>query len=161
MSPLPSFAVTMGPVSWTYNAELVCTKHFDALKFEGLTLHLLSLRGKVTCYSESSRPPNIRGHQRFLCARHPIGHLTLLSRLLFHRVSTPSPGKLTLSSDLLTLSSSSLFHVPRNSRLVIGRTRNSQGHTFTAWKIGKNVGIKALKEAVEKSKNLLLRFFLF
>ena len=32
----------------------------------------------------------------------------------------------------------------------------SQGHTFTAWKIGKNVGMKV----VEKSKNLPVNFFL-
>ena len=37
MGPLPSFAVTMGPVSWTYPAELVCTNCFDALGFESLT----------------------------------------------------------------------------------------------------------------------------
>ena len=26
----PSFAITMGPVSWTYPAELVCTTYFGA-----------------------------------------------------------------------------------------------------------------------------------
>ena len=31
----------------------------------------------------------------------------------------------------------------------------SQGHTFTAWKIGKNVGMKV----AEKSKNLPVNFF--
>ena len=36
----------------------------------------------------------------------------------------------------------------------------SQGHTFTAWKIGKNVGMKTLKEVVENLKNLPLHFFL-
>ena len=30
----------------------------------------------------------------------------------------------------------------------------NQGHTFSAWKIGKDVGKKTLKEVVEKSKNL-------
>ena len=45
MIPLPSFAVTMGPISWTYIAELACTKRFDAVRFEGLTLHL---RGEST-----------------------------------------------------------------------------------------------------------------
>ena len=35
----------------------------------------------------------------------------------------------------------------------------SQGHTFTAWKIGKDVGKKTLKEVVEKSKDLQVTFF--
>ena len=37
----------------------------------------------------------------------------------------------------------------------------SQGHTLTAWKIGKIVCKKTLKEVVEKSKNLPVTFFLF
>ena len=35
----------------------------------------------------------------------------------------------------------------------------NQGHTFTAWKIGKNVGKKTLKEVVEKSKTLPVTLF--
>ena len=35
----------------------------------------------------------------------------------------------------------------------------SQGHTLTAWKIGKIVCKKTLKEVVEKSKNLPVTFF--
>ena len=37
----------------------------------------------------------------------------------------------------------------------------SQGHMFTAWKIGTNVGEKTLKELVEKSKNLPVTFSFF
>jgi hypothetical protein len=43
---------------------------------------------------------------------------------------------------------------------TVGRTLEqveeifNQGHTFTAWKIGKDVGKKTLKEVVEKSKDL-------
>ena len=37
----------------------------------------------------------------------------------------------------------------------------SQCHTFTAWKVGKNVGMKTLKEVVGKSKNLPVPFLFF
>jgi hypothetical protein len=43
---------------------------------------------------------------------------------------------------------------------TVGRTLEeveeifNQGHTFTAWKIGKDVGKKTLKEVVEKSEDL-------
>ena len=37
----------------------------------------------------------------------------------------------------------------------------SQGHTFSAWKIGKDVGKKTLKEVVEKSKDLEVTFSKF
>ena len=30
----------------------------------------------------------------------------------------------------------------------------NQGHTFSAWKIGKDVGKKTLKDVVEKSKDI-------
>lgn len=50
---------------------------------------------------------------------------------------------------------------------TVGRTLEeveeifNQGHTFTAWKIGKNVGKKTLEEVVEKSKDLQVTFFIF
>ena len=37
----------------------------------------------------------------------------------------------------------------------------SQGHTFTAWKIGNDVGKKTLQEVVEKSQDLQVTFFFF
>ena len=49
---------------------------------------------------------------------------------------------------------------------TVGRTLEeveeifNQGHTFTAWKIGKDVGKKTLKEVVEKSKDLQVNFVL-
>ena len=48
---------------------------------------------------------------------------------------------------------SSLFHVSPKVQ-VVGRSLEeveeifSHGHTFTAWKIGKNVGMKTLKEVI-------------
>ena len=33
----------------------------------------------------------------------------------------------------------------------------NQGHTFAAWKIGKDVGKKTLQEVIEKSKDLEVR----
>ena len=119
MSPLTSFAVTMGPVSWTYPAELVCTKRSDALRPEGLTPIYMAVlsespwKSRVTRHRKSLSFPNHLYHnrrrRRLLCARHPIGHLTLLSLSLFHRVSTLLPGKPTLSLDLSTLPPSSKF----------------------------------------------------
>ena len=50
---------------------------------------------------------------------------------------------------------------------TVGRTLEEveelfdQGHTFAAWKIGKNVGKKTLKEVVQKSKDLKVNFFFF
>ena len=47
---------------------------------------------------------------------------------------------------------------------TVGRTLEeveeifNQGHTFTAWMIGKDVGKKTLKEVVEKSKELQVIF---
>ena len=85
---------------------LVCTKHSGALRFEGLTLHLC---GDSTLWKPLEKPtvsprvpPIFVVIIVFFFARHSIGHLTLLSRLLFHRVSTLWPRKLTLPSDLLT-----------------------------------------------------------
>jgi len=46
---------------------------------------------------------------------------------------------------------------------TVGRTLEEveeifkQGHTFAAWKIGKNIGKKTLKEVVEKSEDLQIR----
>ena len=40
----------------------------------------------------------------------------------------------------------------------------NQGHTFSAWKIGKDVGKKTLKDVVEKSKDIEvthLKFIIF
>lgn len=34
-----------------------------------------------------------------------------------------------------------------------------QGHTFTAWKIGKDVGRKTLAEVVEKTKEIEVRVY--
>ena len=54
---------------------------------------------------------------------------------------------------------------------TVGRTLEeveeifNQGHTFSAWKIGKDVGKKTLNEVVEKSKGLggdsFLKFLIF
>jgi len=37
----------------------------------------------------------------------------------------------------------------------------NQGHMFTAWKIGKDVGKKTLQEVVEKSQDLKVNLFFF
>jgi hypothetical protein len=37
----------------------------------------------------------------------------------------------------------------------------NQGHTFSAWKIGKDVGKKTLKEVVEKSKDLEVTLLIY
>jgi hypothetical protein len=48
---------------------------------------------------------------------------------------------------------------------TVGRTLEEvedifkQGHVFTAWKIGKDVGKRTLEEVTQKSKELPVRFF--
>ena len=37
----------------------------------------------------------------------------------------------------------------------------NQGHTFTAWRIGKDVGKKTLEEVVEKSRDLQVCIFFY
>ena len=78
-------------------------------------------KSRVTCYSKSLTFPDIHGHHRFLCIRHPIGHLTLLSHSPFHRVSTLLPGKRTSRTIVVTervlpetiqLRTSNVFHSP-------------------------------------------------
>ena len=65
MSPLPRFAVTMGPVSWTYLVELVCTKRFDALRFEGLTPPFMCERAVSLATVSPQVPPIFVVHHRF------------------------------------------------------------------------------------------------
>ena len=172
MSPLPSFAVTIGPVSWTYPAELVCTKHFDALRFKGLTLHLRgdsTLRKSVekSCHlpqwvvkfpryswstSFSLRQASNWSFSTALAFAVPPGLNTIAWKSYFIF------GSFNFASFLQVY-----FMYPETVSRSLQEIEEifSQGHTFTAWKIGNNVDRKTLKEVVEKSKNIPVTFFLF
>ena len=80
----------------------------------------------------------------FFCARYPIAHITLLLRLLFHRVSTLSPGKPTLSSDFLTL--------PPSSKSNSCTPKQHVGH----WKKWKKYLAKATRSLLGRLERMLV-----
>jgi len=123
-----SFAVTMGPVSWTYPAEL----------------YSLKIRGKAVSIATASN----WAFNTALAFAVPPGLNTIAWKTYFIF------GCFNFAAFLQVF-----FMYPE----TVGRTLEevedifNQGHTFTAWKIGKNVGKKTLKEVVEKSKDLQIR----
>jgi sugar porter (SP) family MFS transporter len=123
-----SFAVTMGPVSWTYPAEL----------------YSLKVRGKAVSLATASN----WAFNTALAFAVPPGLNTIAWKTYFIF------GSFNFAAFLQVY-----FMYPE----TVGRTLEEveeifkQGHTFTAWKIGKDVGKKTLKEVVEKSKNLQIR----
>jgi sugar porter (SP) family MFS transporter len=123
-----SFAVTMGPVSWTYPAEL----------------YSLKVRGKAVSIATASN----WAFNTALAFAVPPGLNTIAWKTYFIF------GSFNFAAFLQVY-----FMYPE----TVGRTLEeveeifNQGHTFTAWKIGKNVGKKTLKEVVEKSKDLQIR----
>ena len=70
MSPLPSFAVTMGPVSWTCPFGAGMYQIFWRTQIRRPDTPFMwrqySLKAPGKAYSESSSSPDIRGHHRFL-----------------------------------------------------------------------------------------------
>jgi len=120
-----SFAVTMGPVSWTYPAEL----------------YSLKIRGKAVSLATASN----WAFNTALAFAVPPGLNTIAWKTYFIF------GSFNFAAFLQVY-----FMYPE----TVGRSLEeieeifSQGHTFTAWKIGKDVGKKTLKEVVvEKSKD--------
>ncbi|PPQ98671.1 hypothetical protein CVT26_013817 [Gymnopilus dilepis] len=120
-----SFAVTMGPVSWTYPAEIFSTK----------------VRGKAVALSTAS-------NWAFNCA------------LAF--AVPPGLNSIAWKTYFIfgTFNFAAFIHIFFMFPETVGRSLEEveeifqQGHTFTAWKIGKDVGKKTLAEVVEKSKDL-------
>jgi sugar porter (SP) family MFS transporter len=123
-----SFAVTMGPVSWTYPAEL----------------YSLKVRGKAVSIATASN----WAFNTALAFAVPPGLNTIAWKTYFIF------GTFNFAAFLQVL-----FMYPE----TVGRSLEeveeifNEGHTFAAWKIGKNVGKKTLKEVVEKSRDLQIR----
>jgi len=120
-----SFAITMGPVSWTYPAEL----------------YSLKVRGKAVSLATASN----WAFNTALAFAVPPGLNTIAWKTYFI---------------FGTFNFAAFLHVYFMYPETVGRTLEeveeifNQGHMFTAWKIGKDVGKKTLKEVVEKLKDL-------
>jgi len=120
-----SFAITMGPVSWTYPAEIFSTK----------------VRGKAVSLSTASN----WAFNTALAFAVPPGLNSIAWKTYFIF------GTFNFAAFIQIL-----FMFPE----TVGRSLEEveeifqQGHTFTAWKIGKEVGKKTLAEVVEKSRDL-------
>jgi len=120
-----SFAISMGPVSWTYPAEL----------------YSLKVRGKAVSLATATN--------------------WLFNMALAWAVP---PGLSTIAWKTYfifgTFNFAAFVHIFFMYPETVGRTLEEveeifqQGHVFTAWKIGKDVGKKTLQEVVEKSKNI-------
>jgi len=120
-----SSAITMGPVSWTYPAEI----------------YSLKIRGKAVSLATASN----WAFNTALAFAVPPGLSTIAWRTYFIF------GAFNFTAFLQVY-----FMYPE----TVGRSLEeveeifNQGHTFSAWKIGKDVGKKTLEEVVEKSKEL-------
>jgi len=118
-----SFAITMGPVSWTYPAEL----------------YSLKVRGKAVSLATASN----WAFNTALAFAVPPGLNTIAWKTYFIF------GTFNFAAFIQVF-----FMYPE----TVGRSLEeveeifNQGHTFTAWKIGKDVGKKTLEEVVEKSR---------
>ncbi|KAF4609468.1 hypothetical protein D9613_012243 [Agrocybe pediades] len=120
-----SFAITMGPVSWTYPAELFSLK----------------VRGKAVALSTASN----WAFNTALAFAVPPGLNSIAWKTYFI---------------FGTFNFAAFLHVFFMFPETVGRSLEEveeifqQGHTFTAWKIGRSVGRKTLDEVVEKSKEI-------
>jgi sugar porter (SP) family MFS transporter len=120
-----SFAVTMGPVSWTYPSEIFSTK----------------VRGKAVSLSTASN----WAFNTALAFAVPPGLNSIAWKTYFI---------------FGTFNFAAFLHIFFMFPETVGRSLEEveeifqQGHTFTAWKIGKDVGKKTLAEVVEKSRDL-------
>ncbi|GLB40833.1 putative major facilitator superfamily, sugar transporter (TC 2.A.1.1) family protein [Lyophyllum shimeji] len=120
-----SFAITMGPVSWTYPAEL----------------YSLKIRGKAVSLATAS---NWLFNTALAWAVPPgLANVAWKTYFIF-----------------ATFNFAACIHVFFMYPETVGRTLEeveeifAQGHTFTAWKISRDVGKKTVEEVVAKSKNL-------
>ncbi|KAF9004361.1 general substrate transporter [Cyathus striatus] len=120
-----SFAITMGPVSWTYPAEL----------------YSLKVRGKAVSLATAA-------------------NWTFNTALAF--AVPPGLNSIAFKTYFIfgTFNFAAFLHIFFMYPETVGRSLEEveeifkQGHTFTAWKIGKDVGKKTLQEVVDKSKQL-------
>ncbi|KIJ93702.1 hypothetical protein K443DRAFT_12665 [Laccaria amethystina LaAM-08-1] len=120
-----SFAITMGPVSWTYPAEL----------------YSLKVRGKAVSLATASN----WAFNTALAFAVPPGLNTIAWRTYFI---------------FGTFNFAAFIHILFMYPETVGRSLEEveeifkQGHTFSAWKIGKDVGKKTLDDVLPKTKEL-------
>lgn len=120
-----SFAITMGPVSWTYPAELY------SLKVRGKAVSLATATNWLFNFSLAwAVPPG-------------LASIAWKTYFIFG-----------------TFNFAGFIHVFFMYPETVGRTLEEieeifqQGHVFTAWKIGKDVGKKTLEEVVQRGRDL-------
>ncbi|KAH8826073.1 general substrate transporter [Flagelloscypha sp. PMI_526] len=120
-----SFAITMGPVSWTYPAEIFPQK----------------VRGKAVSLSTAANW--IFNFALAYAAPPALENIRWKTYFVFG-----------------TFNFACFIHVLFMYPETVGRTLEemedvfAEGHAFTAWKIGRDVGKKDLNEVIEKSKHL-------
>ncbi|KAJ8082340.1 high affinity glucose transporter [Marasmius tenuissimus] len=120
-----SFAITMGPVSWTYPAEI----------------YSLRIRAKAVSLSTSANWI----FNFALAWAVPPGFATIAYKTYFI---------------FGTFNWAALIHVIFMFPETVGRSLEeveeifAQGHAFSAWKIGKDVGKKTLAEVVDKTREV-------
>jgi len=120
-----SFAITMGPVSWTYPAEL----------------YSLKVRGKAVSLATATN----WAFNTALAFGVPPGLNSIAWKTYFI---------------FGTFNFAAFLHIFFMYPETVGRSLEEvedvfkQGHVFTAWKIGKNVGKKTLAEVVQQSRDL-------
>lgn len=118
-----SFAITMGPVSWTYPAEL----------------YSLKVRGKAVSLATASN----WAFNTALAFAVPPGLNTIAWKTYFI---------------FGTFNFAAFIHILFMYPETVGRSLEEveeifkQGHTFAAWKIGKDVGKKTLEDVLPKTK---------
>ncbi|KIJ90947.1 hypothetical protein K443DRAFT_14809 [Laccaria amethystina LaAM-08-1] len=120
-----SFAITMGPVSWTYPAEL----------------YSLKIRGKAVSLATAS-------------------NWAFNTALAF--AVPPSLNTIAWKTYFIfgTFNFAAFIHILFMYPETVGRSLEEveeifkQGHTFSAWKIGKDVGKKTLDDVLPKTKEL-------
>lgn len=139
----------MGPVSWTYPAEIVSiylpkSSYFEILNFLAIQ-YSLKVRGKAVALATATN--------------------WLFNTALAWAVP---PGLATIAWKTYfifgTFNFAACIHIFFMYPETVGRTLEEveeifqQGHVFTAWQIGKDVGKKTLEEVVGESKHNQVRF---
>ena len=144
-----SFAITMGPVSWTYPAELVRVA-FTSLYPSRLTpspQFPLKVRGKAVSLSTATNWL----FNFALAYAVPPGFKNIAYKTYFI---------------FATFNAAACIHIFFMYPETVGRSLEEveeifeQGHVFTAWKIHRGVGKKTVHEVVQKSQALEVSFCL-
>ncbi|KIL61624.1 hypothetical protein M378DRAFT_13426 [Amanita muscaria Koide BX008] len=132
-----SFAASMGPVSWTYPAEL----------------YSLKIRGKAVSLATSTNAP-------VACSKLTGISMWATNTMLAFTVP-PSLSSIAWKTYFIfgAFNLAAFLHIFFMFPETVGRSLEEmedifdQGHAFAAWKISRNVGQKTLSDVKERSKN--------